>query len=64
MKNKKNGGKIFCLTLILSLLMGFGGCAMLLQNVKQEAARQEQEKQENPDVQEGDSTHTMSGHHE
>ena len=52
MKGKKKFRKVLSLTLILSLLLGFNGCAMLLQNVKQGAQRQEQET---PDVQEEDS---------
>ena len=40
---KKNYGKVLCLTLILSMLMGFGGCAMLLQNMQKEDIRQEAE---------------------
>ncbi|MBP3569428.1 MAG: S41 family peptidase [Lachnospiraceae bacterium] len=43
MKRKKSYSRILCLTLVFSMLTGFQGCAMLLQNMKQEAARQEQE---------------------
>lgn len=56
MKIKKSFGKVLCLSLMISLMSGMSGCAMLLQNVKQEAARQEKENQETPGVQEEDSS--------
>ena len=40
---KKNYGKALCLTLILSMLLGFGGCAMLLQNMQRDEVKQETE---------------------
>lgn len=38
---KNNYGKAFCLTLILSMLLGFGGCALMLQNMQKEDIKQE-----------------------
>lgn len=34
MKSRRNFVKVLCLTLVLSMLAGFGGCALLLQNMK------------------------------
>ena len=47
---KKSFIKVLCLSLIISVMMGFGGCAMLLQNMKQDAPKQDEvqlEKEEN-----------------
>lgn len=70
---RKNQGfmKALCMSLIVSMLMGFGGCAMLLQNVRQEAeqdAKQDMEesseagiqgeKQDTPAVKEEDGQKT------
>jgi len=38
---KKKLGKVFCLTVALAMLLGAGGCATLLQNVKKEEVKQE-----------------------
>lgn len=56
MKSKKNYGRVLCLTLILSMLMGFNGCAMLLQNVRQEAEKQAQEDMQSNPVVEGENS--------
>lgn len=41
---KKNYSKVLCLTLIFSLLMGFSGCATILQNIDQKDAQHHAEK--------------------
>ncbi len=42
---KKSFIKVLCLALIVSVMMGFGGCAMLLQNMKQDDAPKQDEVQ-------------------
>ncbi len=61
MKRKKMYGRILSLTLLLSMLMGFNGCAMLLQNVKQEAARQEQEAKNNQEQADNKANASQNG---
>ncbi len=48
---KKNIIKIFCMTLICSMMLGTSGCAMLFQNIKQE----EQGKTENQQTASGEN---------
>lgn len=38
---KKQFGKMVCLTVALSVLLGLGGCAMMIQNVKKDDIKQE-----------------------
>ena len=53
---KKQFSKMICLTLVLSMLMGMSGCAMLIQNAKKEDTKQEvQTEQETPAVKEENS---------
>lgn len=53
MKSKKWSVRVACLALVLAMMLGNGGCAMLLQNVKDSAQQaQEKKNQENNDASE------------